>query len=160
MLMCLKRHDDDRAFALHALFPDQGSIANYTTWYKQKTLDLIKQYSYTIDGLPGTRVDVVRNVINVAAVHWAADYLCGIPLKDQANPKGVFTEQEIYDILSLLFTCVFINVQPEHGWALRTGAKKVGDIVNSLVEKSINEAAPRSASVSWFTRSSVADHLI
>ena len=134
---------------LHALFPDQASITNYVTWYKTKTADLIKQYSYQIDGLPGTRVDVVRNVINVAAVHWAADYLCGIPLKNAANPKGVFTEQEVYDMLALLFTCVFINIQPEHGWALEHGAKKVGTIVNALIEKSIKEAAP-STTVSAF----------
>lgn len=129
-----------------------NSITNYTNWYKQTTTDLIKQWSYTIDGIPGTRIDIVRNVINIAAVRWAADYLIGIPLKDKANPKGVFTEQEVYDILSVLFTCVFINVQPEHGWALRTGAKKVGDIINSLIEKSINEAAPKTASVScWIS---------
>lgn len=146
----LFRHDTDRAQLLHALFPDQASISNYTAWYKQTTTDLIKQYSYTIGGLPGTRVDIVRNVINIAAVHWAADYLCGIPLKTAANPKGVFTEQEVYDMLSLLFTCVFINVQPEHGWALEHGAKKVGDIINAMIEKSIKEAAPQTASVTPF----------
>lgn len=101
-------------------------------------------------GSPGTRVDIVRNVINLVAVHWAADYLIGIPLKTKATPKGMFTEQEVYDIFSLLFTCVFINVLPEHGWSLRTQAKQFGDVINSLIEKSLNEASPRTAAVSLF----------
>lgn len=134
----------------HALYPDKATVTSYGEWYKQKTTDLINQYSYTIHGLPGKRVDIVRNVINVAAVHWAANYMCGISIKDKANPRGAFTEQELYDIFSLLFTCVFINVVPEHGWALRMGGKKVGDLVNSMIENSIKEAAPRTDPVRRF----------
>ena len=122
-------------------------MANYIAFYKSKTSELIKSQSYQIDGVPGTRVDIVRNVINITSVHWAADYLIGLPLKTKENPKGMFTEQETYDIFMLLFTCVFINVQPEHGWSLRTQSKQMGDVINQLIEKSINEAAPRSASV-------------
>lgn len=110
-------------------------------------MELIKQWSYVLDGIPGTRVDIVRNVINLVSVHWAASYLVGIPLKTVASPKGVFTEQEVYDILSLLFTCVFIDVQPEHGWALRASAKQYGDVINSMIEKSLDEAAPLKNSV-------------
>lgn len=72
----------------------------------------------------------------------------GIDLKTKDTPKGLFTEQEVYDMLSVLFTCVFINVQPEHGWALRAGASQVGDIINSLIEKSLNQVAPSTSSVS------------
>ena len=36
---------------------------------------LIKRESYKISGIPGTRVDIVRNVINLVSVHWTADYL-------------------------------------------------------------------------------------
>ncbi|TCD62866.1 hypothetical protein EIP91_006272 [Steccherinum ochraceum] len=139
------KHEKDRSLVLHSLFPTQDSMANYVNFYKSKTLELLKENSYKISGVAGTRVDIVRNVINLVSVHWAADYLIGIPLKTKANPKGMFTEQEVYDIFSLLFTCVFINVQPEHGWTLRTQAKQVGDVINSLIEKSINEASPRTA---------------
>ncbi|KAH8099451.1 heme peroxidase [Cristinia sonorae] len=140
-----QRHSKDRSLVLHSLFPTQDSLVNYVNFYKTKTLELLKENSYKISGVPGTRVDIVRNVINLVSVHWAADYLIGIPLKTKANPKGMFTEQEVYDIFSLLFTCVFINVQPEHGWTLRTQAKQVGDVINSLIEKSLNEVSPKTA---------------
>ena len=51
---------------------------------------------------------------------------------------GLFTEQEVYDMLMVLFTCVFINVTPEHGWALTNGGVQVGDIINGLIEKAYN----------------------
>lgn len=143
------RHETDRGQLLHALFPEPASLTAYTSWYKEKTIEFVLEHSYKIQGVPGTRVDIVRNVINLVSVHWVADWLIGIPLKTKANPKGLFTEQELYDMLTILFQCVFINVQPEHGWALRHGAKQVGDIVLQMIEKSLNEASPKTASVCY-----------
>ena len=142
------RHDSQKAVVLHALFPSPESLANYIGFYKTTTVSLLKEHSYKLDGLPGTRVDIVRNVINLASVHWAADFLTGIPLKTKQNPKGMFTEQEVYDIFSLLFTAVFLNFQPEHGWTLKTQSAQVGAIISQLIEKSINEASPNTTSVS------------
>ena len=31
-----------------------------------------------IDGIPGTRIDIVRNVINLVPVHWIIDFLVSI----------------------------------------------------------------------------------
>ncbi|GJJ14559.1 hypothetical protein Clacol_008824 [Clathrus columnatus] len=137
-----KTHETDRSQNLHALFPDTQTINNYVSWYKQKISDLIKEHSYKIDGVPGTRVEIVGNVINAAAVHWACDYLMGIPLKTKDNPHGILTEQEVYDALALLFTCVFINVLPEHSWSLRYNAKQIGDVINAFIQNSITEVAP------------------
>ena len=53
----------------------------------------------------------------------------------------MFTEQEVYDMLMLLFTYVFLNVLPEHGWALASGAAQVGQIINGLIEKSVSQLA-------------------
>lgn len=65
----------------------------------------------------------------------------------------MFTEQEVYDIFSLLFTAVFLNFQPEHGWTLKTQAVQVGAIISQVIEKSINEASPNTTSVSIALRS-------
>ena len=53
----------------------------------------------------------------------------------------------------VLFTCVFENVQPEHGWTLRTTSAQVSKIINGFIEQSITEAAPRSALVCFLTLS-------
>lgn len=89
------RHATDKALLLHAIFPDRAAMQNYSVWYKQKTQELLKEYSYQyvhsrrhhllcsvlmqlcyrISGIPGTRVDIVQNVINLVSVHWVIDYL-------------------------------------------------------------------------------------
>ena len=70
-----KKHDTDLAMVWHALFPDQQTVSSFVDWYKQTTVDMIKQKSIQFDGVAGKRVDIVRNVINLVSVHWAADKL-------------------------------------------------------------------------------------
>ncbi|EPS97159.1 hypothetical protein FOMPIDRAFT_95975 [Fomitopsis schrenkii] len=137
-----EKHDKDRAFCWHALVPDMETMNGYTKWYRDMTEQLLKEKQFKYDGVDGTYVDVIRDVINLVSVHWAADKLCGISLKTKANPHGAFTEQEVYTMFSVLFMCVFENVAPENGWTLRSAAAKVGAIINTLIQQSIQEATP------------------
>ena len=74
------RHDRDRAWAVHALWRDgsKDAMQEFVKYYVETTKMLIKRESYKISGIPGTRVDIVRNVINLVSVHWTADYLVRI----------------------------------------------------------------------------------
>ena len=47
----------------------------FVKFYADTTRKMIQDWSYTIPGVPGTRVDIVRNVINLVSVHWVAYYL-------------------------------------------------------------------------------------
>ncbi len=55
-------------------------------------------------------------------------------------------------MLALLFTCVFINIDSEHWWALRSGALKVSDVVEGLIEQGLTNAAPQLSAVSTSLR--------
>lgn len=158
-MMCFS-HARDRAYAAHALFPKgKQSFEFFAQAYKRMTEDLLKDYSYTIDGIPGKRVDIVGSVINLATVRWAADYLVsvssflyrfhrlmgwqmGVPLKTKADPKGLFTEQEVYDMLSLMFTSTFLNVQPEHSWTLEHGAVQVAKVLQNIIAQNVKDITP------------------
>ncbi|KAF8516240.1 heme peroxidase [Gautieria morchelliformis] len=141
-----QKHDADKALALHALFPTKDSLAEYRTWYREQTAQRIKTRSWKYDGVPGTYVDIVNDVINNVSVHWAADRLCGIPLKTKENPRGLYTEQEIYEMFTTLFTLTFLAIDDnEHGFSLRTTAIQAGGVIQALVAKAILEVAPHSA---------------
>ena len=75
------RHDRDKAWAWHALFNDgsKATMDGFVKYYVETTQKMIKEWSYTIPNVPGTRVDIVRNVINLVSVHWVADYLVSVP---------------------------------------------------------------------------------
>ncbi|KAK7036088.1 heme peroxidase [Favolaschia claudopus] len=134
------KHDPDRALALHALFPTEDSLNQYRTWYRDSISQLIKERSWKYDGVAGNYVDIVKNVINVTSVHWAADRLCGLPLKTKENPSGLYTEQEVYDILTFLSLG-----DNEHLFSLRYAAIQSGGVIQALIAKAILEIAPQSA---------------
>ena len=95
-------------------------------WYRDSVIRNIKERSWKYEGVPGTYIDIV-NVINATSVHWAADrmvrfpllqfifvsksdckvFQCGLPLKTEQNPSGLYTEQEIYDMFSILVSIEF-----------------------------------------------------
>ncbi|KAF9039702.1 heme peroxidase [Hymenopellis radicata] len=136
-LLCF---DQAAKCALHALFPTESALSQYRTWYRDSVTQLIKERSWKYDGVPGNYVDIVKNVINTTSVHWAADRLCGLPLKTKDNQNGLYTEQEVYDILT------FLSIgDNEHGFSLRWAATQSGGVIQALIAKAVLEIAPQSA---------------
>ena len=111
--------------------------------FKGITSDLIKRHSYTMDGAAGTRIDIVQCVTNLVGVHWVANNLLGIPLKTKDQPTGLYTEQEVFDMLSTLHDRAFVDVQPELSWVLENTAQQYLDIFVQLAEQALEEAEPR-----------------
>ncbi|KAJ6549816.1 heme peroxidase [Mycena capillaripes] len=140
--------DDPANWALHTLFPTKNSLADYQKWYRDVVAQKIKTRSWKYDGVPGNYIDIVKSVVNAAAVKWAAEQLCGIELKTQENPHGVFTEQEVYELFAtLLIACryTFITIgDSEHGFSSKWAATQAGAVVSALVAKTVLEVAPSS----------------
>ncbi|KAF9257871.1 heme peroxidase [Marasmius fiardii PR-910] len=140
------KHDTDKALVLHALFPDNNSLDTYAKWYKDGVTQRIANKSFTYDGVPGKYVDIVNDVINDAAIHWAADLLCGLDMKTEENPRGMYTEPEIYDMFTCLFQYTFLGIgDNEHGFSLRQKVLQTGGVLQAMVAKSIMNCAPKSA---------------
>ncbi|KAJ7174160.1 heme peroxidase [Mycena crocata] len=139
------KHDPDRALALHALFPTESALSQYRTWYRDSAAQLIKERSWKYDGVSGNYIDIVKSVINTTSVHWAADRLCGLPLKTKDNPNGLYTEQEVYDMFSTLVLTFLSIGDNEHGFALRWAAIQSGGVIQALIAKAVLEIAPKSA---------------
>lgn len=63
-------------WAVNAMFPNgKGSLETYAQVFRQSTGELIRENSFKIDGIPGTRVDIVSNVLNLLTVGWVSDYM-------------------------------------------------------------------------------------
>ena len=104
-------------------------------FYENITLELLRQKSYKLAGV--NQVDIVRDVGNLAQVHFSADVF-NFPLKTDANPHGVFAEQELYMIMAVVFTCIFFDADPAKSFPLRKAARTVtqqlGKLVQAMVE--------------------------
>lgn len=50
-------------------------------------------------------VDIVRDVANLVNARFAASVF-SLPIKTAESPRGIYTEQELYQVLAIFFICV------------------------------------------------------
>ncbi|GLB40814.1 putative heme peroxidase [Lyophyllum shimeji] len=140
------KHDDDRAMVLHALFPDKDSLNQHAAWVSAAIKAKIQEKSWTHPNVAGKHVDIVKDVIFAVAAHIAAEKLTGISLKTNVNPSGVYTENELFDMLATLFTVTFLTFDaPETSFALHEAAAEAAARIGALTAKSLIEVKPASS---------------
>lgn len=123
-------------------------------FYEKITLQLLHEKSYKIGGI--NQVDIVRDVGNLAHVHFAAEVFA-LPLKTDHNPRGVYSETELYSVMArkltphssgwihtniispiVVFMTIFFDVDPVKSFLLkqisRTAAQQLGEIVEAKVK--------------------------
>ena len=117
-----------------ALYRD-GWYQEIKTFYERITIELLHRNSYKIAGC--NQVDIVRDVGNIAQTHFSAEVF-SLPLKTAQNPRGVYSEHELYTVLALVFTCIFMDADPAKSFPLRQAARVVtqqlGELVQAVVE--------------------------
>ena len=129
--------------ALHAQQRKQMSEALYReSWHQQIknfyeyiTLKLLHEKSYKLAGQ--NQVDLTRDVGNTAHVHFAANVF-SLPLKTEDHPNGVYTEQELYMALSVIFTCIFFDFDPPKSYPLRMAARAVSQVLGNIVQANVS----------------------
>ncbi|MCJ1272406.1 hypothetical protein MMC21_000192 [Puttea exsequens] len=103
-------------------------------FYEYITLKLLTEKSCKIAGV--NQVDITRDVGNLAHVHFAAN-IFSLPLKTDDHPHGVYSEQEMYMVLAVLFTAIFFDLDPAKSFPLRLAARAVTQQLGKLVEVNV-----------------------
>ncbi|KAI9706373.1 MAG: hypothetical protein M1836_003378 [Candelina mexicana] len=116
-----------------ALYRDKW-IQQVKEFYETTTLRLLQERSYKLAGID--QVDLVRDVGNLVHVHFAADVF-SLPLKTANNPRGVYSEHELYMVMSLVFICIFFDLDPAKSFPMRQAAKIVTQQLGKLVQLNV-----------------------
>jgi linoleate 8R-lipoxygenase / 9,12-octadecadienoate 8-hydroperoxide 8R-isomerase len=103
-------------------------------FYERITMQLLHRNAYTIAGQ--NQVDIVRDVSNLAQVHFASTVF-SLPLKTEMNPRGLFTETELYLLMATVFASVFNDVDPAKPFPLRHAARNVAQKLGKLMESKV-----------------------
>lgn len=103
-------------------------------FYQEITLRLIQGSGAKLAGI--NQVDITRDVGNVAHVHFAST-LFGLPLKTAENPRGIFTEQELYMILATIYSALLFDVDPSKSFSLNRASTAVAQQLGSVVESTV-----------------------
>ncbi|CAE6468800.1 unnamed protein product [Rhizoctonia solani] len=119
------------------------SLEYNVAWYAAKTNELIKDKSFSMSKGPTRTVDIVRDVLNLVPVYWVSQEMAGLPLKCKGNEDGLITEQEIYQMMTVVFTHIFLNVEPLNGWQLRDKAKQVASKLLGIVQGHLEAIASK-----------------
>ncbi|KAH9854311.1 heme peroxidase [Lenzites betulinus] len=134
---------EQRKLALtQAIFPTPDAFGAHKAWFGTTLRELIKEHSYKIDGLPGSRLDIIGNVVNLVPVYWVSEFILGIPLKTPKRTNGVLTPQEVNDMVQLIFTAVYLNATSENNWSISRRASYFTQILTQFVQKTLSDAAP------------------
>jgi cytochrome P450 len=111
--------------------------AQIKQFYKELTTKLIRKKAYQITGTDCYQVDAVRDIGNMAQTHFAAA-IFNLPLKTEDHPKGIYTEQELYMVLCVMFIAIFFDMDPSKSLPLRRAAyaatRQFGAVVEAQVK--------------------------
>ena len=73
---------------------------------------------------------------NLANVHFAANVF-SLPLKTEDHPRGIYSEEEMYMVLALMFATVFLDTELAKAFPLRLAAKAVTQQLGKTVESNV-----------------------
>ncbi|OJJ87377.1 peroxidase/cytochrome P450 family protein [Aspergillus glaucus CBS 516.65] len=104
------------------------------TFYEDITLKLLREKTGRLAGR--NQIDITRDIGNLAHTHFAANVF-SLPLKTADNPKGIFTEQELYMALAAVFTSIYFDVDPAKSFSLRHASHAVVQQLGQAVEASL-----------------------
>ncbi|KAJ5439701.1 Linoleate 10R-lipoxygenase [Penicillium daleae] len=103
-------------------------------FYEDVTLRLIKEKGAKLAGI--NQIDITRDVGNLAHIHFAST-LFGLPLKTEQNPRGLFTEHEMYMILTTIYSALFFDVDATKSYSLNHASTAVSQQLGNVVEGTV-----------------------
>ena len=72
----------------------------------------------------------------MAHVHFAAKVF-SLPLKAEDHPHGVYTEQELYMVMAVIFITIFFDLDPAKSFPLGQATRDVTQQLGKMVEASV-----------------------
>ncbi|KAF3048232.1 hypothetical protein E8E12_011394 [Didymella heteroderae] len=132
-----KKNAESRAMVSKALYVADWD-KEVRSYYTAKTQELLAEKSAKIANF--NQVDIIRDVGNLAHVHFCAE-LFMLPLKTEERPHGIFTEAELYMIMSGVFALIFFDVNPAGSFPLHIKAHKATEILGNVVAKNVETIA-------------------
>ncbi|KAI2464196.1 linoleate diol synthase [Annulohypoxylon bovei var. microspora] len=126
-------HASQKEFMQEQLFKGDWR-SHVKAFYSQITDRLIKEKTYKLAGQ--NFIDIIRDVGNIAPVYFASR-MFNLPLKTKENPKGIYTEHELYMVFAVIFISIFFDIDPMKAFPLRQAAKAITSQLGKVIEANV-----------------------
>ncbi|KAI0059711.1 linoleate diol synthase [Artomyces pyxidatus] len=120
----LARGERDQQSVLRALGGTTGDYDDIAEYFYGKTRALIASKSYTLADKNVRNVDIVRDVLRYIPLHWAATELAGIQFKSDKHSSGTYTEEQLYGMITDIYSYLFLDVDPAKKMRLEAQVKE------------------------------------
>lgn len=126
-------HLQSRNLIMKGMYPTDWEI-EVGEFYGETTTQLLELYSYktTSNGKVFREVDIVRDVSNLVNTRFAASVF-NLPIKTAEHPRGVFTEQELYQALSVIFISIFFDGDVAKNFQIKESAHLLTQQLGKMV---------------------------
>ncbi|KAG8160824.1 hypothetical protein KVR01_009088 [Diaporthe batatas] len=122
----------DREHILKSLYPEDWQ-ADVKAFFSSTSDRLLERHGCMVSGVPHTfEVDIVRDVIALATTHFSAA-LWSLPIKTEANPRGIYPEHQLYLVLLACFGAIFFDADIANSHKLRTQSHELAQQLGKLV---------------------------
>ncbi len=124
-------NENSRKLVIKGLYPKDWHN-EVKIFYENTTRKLLKSHSFKVPGKKAYQVDIVRDISNLVNARFAASVF-SLPIKTEDTPHGIYTEQEMYQVLSLCFIAIFFNADVTKSFQIKEAAhllaQQLGDLI-------------------------------
>lgn len=114
----------NRDFVQKCLYPNKWED-DVKVFLTATSVRLLRENGYPVSKTPEERtyeVDIVRDIIALATTHFSAA-LWSLPIKTEAHPHGIYTEQQLYNVLLAGFAAIFFDADIANSHKLRSQSR-------------------------------------
>ncbi|KAJ7442287.1 linoleate diol synthase [Mycena latifolia] len=126
--------DKQRREVYAQLFESPEALDKVGNFFRDTTRKLIGTHSFTLVGGKTCVVDIVRDVLKIVPVYWAAD-IAGIELKTKENPHGDYTPLALYEMLCDIYAFIFLETEKAKIMVLQPKVQGHVDSLLNLIKK-------------------------
>ncbi|OAX41520.1 heme peroxidase [Rhizopogon vinicolor AM-OR11-026] len=128
---------------LKALAPSPEAVSKIGTYFYDKTRELIQQSSFSLITGNTHAVNIVRDVLKLVPLTWVATEVAGITLKTKQHPHGVFTESQLFDMVSEIYQFLFLEVEAAKYMILQKKAREHVQELTHLIKGALSGAGSK-----------------
>lgn len=114
----------NRDFVQKCLYPNKWED-DVKAFFTATSVRLMRENGYPVSKTPEGRtyeVDIVRDIIALATTHFSAA-LWSLPIKTEAHPHGIYTEQQLYNVLLAGFAAIFFDADIANSHKMRSQSR-------------------------------------
>lgn len=124
----------NRDYIQECLYPSKWEN-DVKAFFAATSARLLRENGYSVSKTSEGRtyeVDIVRDVISLATTHFSAA-LWSLPIKTDAHPHGIYTEQQLYNVLLAGFAAIFFDADIANSYKLRSQAHVLAQQLGKLM---------------------------